>query len=357
MHVTRGWFTHYHVLTSAPVDQRPTPRAARGLFVVSLDFELHWGVRDKRTVSAYRESLLGVRRAIPALLDLFKAQSIHATWASVGFLFFDGRDELMAALPDRRPNYRDVRYSPYEELQSLGRSESEDPFHFAPSLIRLIAATPGQEVGTHTFSHYYCLEPGHDQISFESDIGAAVRAAERFGIRVQSIVFPRNQVNRAYLPICQKFGINTFRGTQKSFAYQARSAARESPLDRAGRLLDSYLPLSGHNTYPLANLGESAPFDVRASSFLRPYSTKLAPLDSIRFRRIKNDLTHAARAGEAYHLWWHPHNFGLNLVENITFLQRILHHVGELRVKYGMQSVGMTEAAQLLASTQASSAS
>jgi len=47
-------------------------------FVVSLDFELLWGVRDKRTIADYGANMLGVRRAIPAILDLFDERPISA---------------------------------------------------------------------------------------------------------------------------------------------------------------------------------------------------------------------------------------------------------------------------------------
>lgn len=33
-----------------------------GAFVISLDFELMWGVRDKRTIADYGRNILGVRR-------------------------------------------------------------------------------------------------------------------------------------------------------------------------------------------------------------------------------------------------------------------------------------------------------
>ena len=75
--------------------------SAPGTLIVSLDFELHWGVRDVKTVAQYRENLLGVRRAIPALLATFADYGIHATWATVGFLFFrksSGTPELGAPI-------------------------------------------------------------------------------------------------------------------------------------------------------------------------------------------------------------------------------------------------------------------
>src|ERR1700686_2907278 len=44
-----------------------------GAFVISLDFELHWGVRDhERPNGPYGPNLLGARKAIPRLLELFE---------------------------------------------------------------------------------------------------------------------------------------------------------------------------------------------------------------------------------------------------------------------------------------------
>ena len=53
-------------------------------FVVSLDMELMWGVRDKRSKDQYGRQVLGEREAIPAMLDLFEREGIRATWAVVG---------------------------------------------------------------------------------------------------------------------------------------------------------------------------------------------------------------------------------------------------------------------------------
>ena len=56
--------------------------------VVSIDVELRWGLRDliPPDGGAYRENLLGARRALPRLLDLFRAYDVGATWAMVGLL-------------------------------------------------------------------------------------------------------------------------------------------------------------------------------------------------------------------------------------------------------------------------------
>src|SRR6476660_3556153 len=149
-------------------DPKPTP-AAHGDFVISLDFELHWGVRDKRPANGpYRRNLLGARTAVAGMLALFEEFGIRATWATVGFLFARSRKELHEYSPARRPEYRNPKLSAYEE--PVGQDEAEDPLHFGGSLIDEIANCPGQEIASHTFSHYYCCEPGQDAEAFSADL-------------------------------------------------------------------------------------------------------------------------------------------------------------------------------------------
>jgi len=91
-----------------------------GQFVISLDFELLWGVRDHADKQAYGQNVLGAREAVPRMLELFEESGIRATWATVGLLFCESKDELMAALPAERPAYIDQRLSNYTYLDEVG---------------------------------------------------------------------------------------------------------------------------------------------------------------------------------------------------------------------------------------------
>lgn len=71
--------------------------------MISLDFELLWGVRDHADRDSYGRNVLGAREAIPRILEMFEKHGISATWATVGFLFCESRDELMEILPPPRP--------------------------------------------------------------------------------------------------------------------------------------------------------------------------------------------------------------------------------------------------------------
>lgn len=312
-----------------------------GIFTVSLDFELYWGVRDKRSIEQYRHNLLGVREAVPEMLRVFREHDIHATWATVGFLFFDSKESLMKNLPHALPSYEQSALSPYPYIQSSDSLEAA--YHFAPDLVDMIAACVGQEIGTHTFSHYYCLEQGQTLEEFAADIAAAVAAARSKGLRMDSIVFPRNQWNPSYLTALSRLGIRCYRGNEQSWIYRASADAHETLLQRALRLLDAYLNLSGRNTYQLTDCIRQTPFNFPASRFLRPYSKRLARLEWLRLRRIKEAMDDAAINGKLFHLWWHPHNFGINTAQNIRFLQKIAEHYQYLNSRYGMQSLNMSE--------------
>jgi len=79
------------------------PSATPGTFVISLDFELMWGVRDLQTKETYGANVLGARLAIPAMLALFEEFGLHVTWATVGLLFFGARAGRRAGRRAARP--------------------------------------------------------------------------------------------------------------------------------------------------------------------------------------------------------------------------------------------------------------
>ena len=98
----------------------------------------------------------------------------------------------------------------------------------------------------------------------------------------------------------------------------------------------------------MAEMKASYPYNIPASRFLRPYSPKLKALESLRLKRIKDDITYAAQNGLTYHLWWHPHNFGVNIEENLAFLTAILKHFQYLQQTHAMESVTMAELSEQL---------
>lgn len=310
----------------------------KGLFVTSLDFELLYGLSDSEDQTYWIENVLGGRIAIPKILELFKAHEIHATWATVGMLMASDKQELQAFFPDQKPQYKNANYN----LELIGKNETDDPCHFAGSLIEKIKDVPFQEIASHTFSHYFCSKQEQNIEMFCDDINSAVKIAQKKGFTLKSLVFPKNEVQSEYAAQLTKYGIRTFRGTQESRLHG--TSDKESLLIRGLRLLDSYINISGMNCYTMDQLSKKdGVINIPASRFLRPYSEKLHCLERLKLRRVKGQMKYAAQNGLIFHLWWHPHNFGRNTEKNLKNLEELLHFYQELNSKYGFESANMYE--------------
>jgi peptidoglycan/xylan/chitin deacetylase (PgdA/CDA1 family) len=325
-------------------------KSSRGTLVISLDFELFWGMTDATTLASYGDHVLGERTAIPRMLELFTQYGIHATWATVGLLMARNKSELLSLLTpeELRPIYPDPRMSTYHYIEqtTLGESEADDLYHYGQTLVELILRTPNQEFGNHTFSHYYAVDGGENGDSIlEADLDAHAHISETYGVTTSSIVFPRNQVSEDALRVCSQKGMTAYRGNEDHFLYRARGYTDQNLFIRGLRLLDHYLNISGYHTYELPRADARGLTNVPSSRFLRPYMSALAFLEPLRMRRIKNAMTNAAKHGEVFHLWWHPHNFGIHQEENFKNLVEILEHFKKLQGKYGMESLSMKEVA------------
>ena len=317
-----------------------------GVFTISLDFELYWGIRDRICIDEYKENLLGVRTVIPKILSLFNAHSIHATWATVGLIFLDKFSQIELSLPELLPTYKNQSLSPYDYLKNYDKL---DPiYHFAPDMIKLINKTIGQEIGTHTFSHYYCLEDGQTVEQFEADLLVAIKVAKMTGIQLKSIVFPRNQCNMTYLTTLAKAGIFCYRGDNIGWAYGGPYYFVPNLIKRAFRLCDTFINISGFHTYEILSSSCGQPYNIPASRFLRPYSKRTSCLERFKINRILKEMTHAAINNQLYHLWWHPHNFGVDIEKNMMNLGKIIQHYEHLKNQYNMSSLNMKELHQLV---------
>ena len=316
----------------------------KGSFIISLDFELLWGGIEKRGPRDYGQShVSNVPKVIDELLCLFAKYNVHATFATVGLLMLDGKEAVKKYAPSKHPSYNNHSLSPYLNGYIDKIEERDERLYFVPDVVKKIQMQEGMEIGTHTFCHYYCWEKGQTAYEFEADIKAAISVADERGFKITSIVFPRNQVPKEYLRICAENGIVVYRGNPDKWfgPYKSSFEAKKSKIFR---FIDYYFPIGGHNTYDI-NLIESecGIYNVKASRYLRPYDKRLALFDGLKYHRIKKEIEYAAKHGQMYHLWWHPHNFGNNVAENIAFLEKILKVYSSCKSKYDMSSFTMTE--------------
>lgn len=330
--------------------------------IISLDFELHWGIHDHTILDARAKRYFErTRELIPVLLERFEAHEVKATWATVGFLFAKDREQLSRFIPDCKPGYSDPAFNPYRMVQEgqgdlgtwgqgelgkagevqryIGQSEADDPYHYGYSLIRRILETAGQELASHTFSHYYCLERGQNGAAFRADLAAAQAIArENFGVTLRSMVFPYNQFTPDYLDILQEAGFATYRSNPRIWFWEGAAKSEEGVWKRGIRLLDHYLPFDRDTSYILNGVNTGL-VDLPASRFLFPYN-RIDSLGALplRIQRIKSEMTRAAQTGRHYHLWWHPHNLAAHPDKMMGAVEEVLGHYRGLRERYGMES-------------------
>lgn len=309
--------------------------------IISLDFELYWGVCSSKDFNQYQDNILGGRSAISLLLDLFRKHGIHATWATVGFMFADSFDELQQYFPmkDKLPSYNDSNVYSYKCFDTIGKNEDDAPCFYAPSIIRRIAMTEGQEIGSHTFSHYFCKEKGQTVGQFEADMMAAKRIAEDKGYQLKSVVLPRNQCDPDYIYVLSKFGFTAYRDEENDWIHEK---VRIRKLMRLLRLLDVYFPLTGQGGYIPRK--ENGIWNFVGSRMYKPFFKRLAFMEKRKVKRIKKQMLHAAKNNLVFHLWWHPHNIGIKTEFHLQQLEEIFSYYDELKEKYGMQSLNMGEA-------------
>ncbi len=54
-----------------------------GIFIISLDFELHWGVFDKKIFWKEKTFTAISLKIIPSMMKMFESYNVRASWATV----------------------------------------------------------------------------------------------------------------------------------------------------------------------------------------------------------------------------------------------------------------------------------
>lgn len=283
-----------------------------------------------------------IENVVKRLLVVFEKHEIHATWATVGLLYFKDFERLNEGTKDLSIPYKNDNYSPFP---ITGKKYENIPFEIisAQKEIGLILNAKNQELASHTFSHYYTLEAGQTIENFQFDTAAMQSIGKELNHEFKSIVFPRNQINTDYLSACFASGLRAYRGNQLNKLWSNSFFLSESIVKKGKRYLDAYYNVSPTKGLKLTELeNNEGLINIPASRFLRPSSGNNI-LEKRKVNRIISEMENAAKNGEIYHLWWHPHNFAEKEAEHFDQLAIILESFKKLNAKYGFESMNMGE--------------
>lgn len=322
----------------------------KGVFIISLDFEMQWGSFDKRELNVERRVVLKntLSKIVPKTLRLFEKYNIHATWAFVGMLLNKDKEYWQNNKPSVKPSYTNEKLSSYNYFESVLQTDQLiDKYFFAEKAINEICNTPNQELASHTYSHYYCLEDGQSQEEFAVDIEKAKQTFTEKGWDLNSLVFPRNQFNNTYLEKIKNVGIRSIR-TNPSLWYWENGNKKLSA--RFFRLIDTYVFTTNKNLVKHSDIAKDqiGILELPSSRFFRSYSPQLPLLNNLKMKRILNEMTYAAKTKRYYHIWWHPENFGAYPDQCMAELEIVLKHFKILEAEYGFTSMTMKEYTETL---------
>lgn len=305
-------------------------------FVLSIDFELFWGLIDIKKINEYSENIKKVNEVIPMILKLLNKYQISCTWATVGSIMLNNYDDWISFIKKNSSGHYFLN-----NKNKLDKIKENQVLFFNPNLIKQILNEEGQEIGSHTFSHIILNEKKNNLHEFEDDLILNLKITKEQKIDLKSIVFPQNIFNKELLNIVEKHGIKSFRGNKKSFLYKNGDRISFGNFGRFLRFLDSSISISGNNIF-ISEINNKL-IDIKASMFLRNYqSLKKFNLINLHLERIQKQMYLAATSNKNFHLWFHPHNFGLNPSENIFLLTKIFEYFNILNKGYGMISKNMS---------------
>lgn len=310
-----------------------TPSLSKGVFCLSLDTELSWGVFDYPDFTNYRKRFARSREVIDRLCELLDRYEIPATWAVVGRLMLSPEEGAKVPL------------NPYEEIEAELIEQYADEF-YAPDIVeRILACDTAQEIACHSFSHPSYGDYHGAKGSLAEDMNNAVEAARKYDINLKSFVFPYN--DEGYHSILRMAGILAFRG--KAQAWYNRLQGR---LLRVGHWVDQFMGLPPR-LMP-CTLHFSGLWCLPASMFLMPLSG-LRGLGGAasRVRKVRSGLRTAARKKTLFHLWTHPHNFYARPDKMLNMLERILKIVQRERDADRIETLSMEQTAMRLIENEA----
>ena len=302
-------------------------RLERGIFTLSLDFELIWGTVDAGGPERFTRACEIERDVVvDRLLALLAEFEISATWCIVGHLFLD---RCAAVNGIKHPEIVRPSHS-WSDGDWFARdpcgTEITDPIFYGASLVEKVRACPvSQEIGCHSFSHVIFGDEGCSRETAASELAECAQLARAHDILLQSFAFPRNSVG--YLDLLRDHGFTSYRGPEPVWWERTRVPPA---VKRLGHLVDVLTAREPPVVLPTQVL--EGLWNIPGSMMYFPMHgrRRYVPM-SLRVRRAVKGLDRAARDRRIFHLWFHPTNLADEPERMFSGLRAIFERVDALR--------------------------
>ena len=261
-------------------------------FILSLDCEGKWGLADMLRPRHHRQltnsNLVGAYRL---LLDMFARYEIPATFAFVMALTLSNEEKERFPVLDRRQNPGDPWLEHYWRCLEDGLSQG---WH-VPETLELVRDAGVHEIASHSFCHRPLGNGSIDPKGAAEELAHADAAAALKGLKLRTLVFPRNEVGNLR--------------TVRSAGYLGFRSRLAPPRGKAGRfaaLLNEFV------VKPSPQQPDDLVEDLVAIPSGRFFNwrfglRRLVP-PAVTRARWHNQLEQCSLNGGVVHLWLHPHN-------------------------------------------------
>jgi peptidoglycan/xylan/chitin deacetylase (PgdA/CDA1 family) len=293
-----------------------------GRFIISFDCEGKWGMADH--ITRHHDRVItgtALIRAYEKLLGLLAAYEVPATFAFVmGFVLSGGEREQLAQ------QFCDVKVNGRNWMRNFRAAEEHGKLDgwFCPEAFELVRSHAEHEIACHGFRHIPLAEGAVSEADARFELGAARLAAELKRVRLQTFVFPRNQVG--HVELLKQEGYIGYRTAPKQSSFGGRLADLGNELC----VWEKAQPeLSRNDTI----------VSIPSGYFLnwRAGIRQLVPrrITALRWQSIIED---AIVGNRVTHVWLHPHNI-ITGPETFDTLERLLAQVVEARTVGTMRTL------------------
>ena len=313
----------------------------RGVFTLSLDFELAWGSRDLvADVSPLLDASAVIRREVfPGMVEMMGQLGIVATWATVGHLFLGAARCSQGRLhPGLVPPRHRWRRESWLDGVPAG-TERDHPGFYGRSLVTQLRDA-GQEIGCHSFSHPIFGDPGCSRLTAETEIAHCISAAQELGIELKSFVYPRNMPG--FVDVLAGHGFTCWRCPEPVWYRHPRVPV---PVRRAAHLASVAAASCPPTVMPFRD--PHGLWCIPASGSYLPYHglRRAIPIS----RRVERGIAGIDRAVQdrrVSHFWLHPLNLADEPARMLAGLEQILTHAARQRDAGRLEILSMSALAE-----------
>ena len=267
-------------------------------FCISIDLELAWGVSDKLNEFYLNHAINSERLICNQLIKMFDNYKIPVSWATVSALLDENNKNI--GIADKKAWY-------------------------APDIIdKILTSKIDHLVASHSYAHLNFKLSTKKEI--EKDFEKSNFFFNKFGIKTNSLVFPRNQVH--HIDILNKFNYKFYRSIDKS--WYKKVSKFNNFAGKISNIIDKTIPVKSNTIKPI--LDNYNLIEVPSSLLLISRNGfKNLITNASMYRKIRLGIDEAIKKKECFHLWFHPSNFYTNSKKQFLLLNKVLKYVSDKR--------------------------